>query len=41
MKYVIKNVGGDIKYGNVFGDVVLIIAVYDEQYDYLGKGIFF
>ena len=38
MKYVIKNVGGDIKYGNVFGDVVLIVAVYDEQYDYLGKG---
>ena len=38
MKYVIKNVGRDIKYGNVFGDVVLIVAVYDEQYDYLGKG---
>ena len=37
-KYLIKNVGGDIKYGNVFGDEVLIIAVYNEQYDYLGKG---
>ena len=22
----------------MFGDVVLIVAVYDEQYDYLGKG---
>lgn len=38
MKYLIKNVGGDIKYGNVFGDEVLIIAVYNEQYDYIGKG---
>ena len=33
-----QNVGGDIKYGNVFGDEVLIIAIYNEQYDYLGKG---
>ena len=41
MKYLIKNVGGDIKYGNVFGDLVLIIAVYDEQYEYLGKGYIF
>ena len=38
MKYIIKNTGGDIKCGNVFGDVVLIIAIYDEQYEYLGKG---
>lgn len=37
-KYLIKNVGGDIKYGNVFGDEVLIISIYNEQYDYLGKG---
>lgn len=41
MKYIIKNVGGDIKYGHVLGDVVLIIAVYDEQYEYLGKGYVF
>lgn len=38
MKYLIKNVGGDIKYGNVFGDEVLIIAIYNEQYDYIGTG---
>jgi len=41
MKYLIKNVGGDIKYGNVFGDKALIIAIYNEQYDYLGKGYIF
>lgn len=41
MKYIIKNVGGDIKYGNVFGDEVLIIAVYNEHYDYLGNGYIF
>lgn len=38
MKYLIKNTGGDIKYGSVFGDVVLIIGIYNEHYDYLGKG---
>lgn len=38
MKYFIKNVGGDIKYGNVFGDEVLIVSIYNRQYDYIGKG---
>lgn len=28
LKYSIKNVGGDIKYGNVFGDVIFIRTVY-------------
>lgn len=41
MKYIIKNVGGDIKYGNVMGDKVLIITIYNEKYDYLGKGYVF
>mgnify|MGYP000014903231 FL=1 len=36
--YTIRNVGGDIKFGNVIGEEVLIIAIYDEQYDYIGKG---
>lgn len=41
VKYLIRNVGGDIKYGNVFGDEVLIVAIYDGNYDYLGKGYVF
>ena len=41
MKYFIKNVGGDIKYGNVFGDEVLIVSIYNRQYDYIGKGYIF
>lgn len=38
LKYIIKNVGGDIKDGNVLGDEVFIVSIYTEQYDYLGKG---
>ena len=30
--YTIRNVGGDIKFGNVIGEEVLIIAIYDEQF---------
>ena len=41
IKYFIKNVGGDIKYGNVFGDEVLIVSIYNRQYDYIGKGYIF
>lgn len=41
LKYSIKNVGGDIKYGNVFGAEVLLVTVYNEQYDYIGKGYIF
>lgn len=36
--YFIKNVGGNIKYGNIFGDEVLIISIYNKNFDYIGKG---
>lgn len=38
IKYIIKNTGGDIKYGNVFVDEALIVSIYDSDYDYLGNG---
>lgn len=37
IKYIIKNTGGDIKYGNVFVDEALIVSIYDSDYDYLGN----
>lgn len=36
-KYIVKNVGGDIKFGQAICDEVLIVSVYDD-YDYIGKG---
>lgn len=38
VKYIVKNIGGDIKYGHAVCDEVLIITVYNENYDYIGKG---
>ena len=37
-KYVIRNTGGAIRYGNIFFDKALVMAIYDENYTYLGKG---
>lgn len=36
--HIIQNVGGDIKYGNVFMDKALVVSIYNKNYDYLGKG---
>lgn len=41
IKYIINNVGGDIKYGNVFVDKVLIVTIHDENFYYIGKGYIF
>lgn len=38
VKYIVRNIGGDIKYGHSVCDEVLIITVYNENYDYIGKG---
>ena len=37
-KYIIRNTGGDIQYGNLILDKVFLIYIYDENYDYLGRG---
>lgn len=37
-KYIIRNTGGDIQYGNLFCDKIFLIFVYDEDYDYFGCG---
>lgn len=37
-KYIIRNTGGDIQYGYLFFDKALVVSVYDENYDYLGRG---
>lgn len=37
-KYIIKNTGGTIRYGNLFLDKALVVTIYDENYSYLGKG---
>lgn len=36
-KYIVKNVGGDIKYGQAICDEVLIVSIYYD-YNYIGKG---
>lgn len=37
-KYIIKNTGGTIRFGNLFLDKIIEIVIYDENYEYLGKG---
>lgn len=38
IRHIIENVGGDIKYGNVICDKILIVSIYNENYEYIGKG---
>lgn len=37
-KYIIRNTGGDIKYGNLFLEKAFVIHINDENYTYLGSG---
>lgn len=37
-KYIIRNTGGNIQYGNLILDKAFLIYIYDEHHDYLGQG---
>lgn len=37
-KYIIRNTGGSIRYGDLVLDKAIVITLYNEDYTYLGKG---